>query len=51
MIIRYNLLLNAEAPFNYRSPLRWSLEAHYLIEFSIPLLVVSFVKKVTLLLI
>lgn len=51
MIIRYNHLLNAGTPFNYRIPMRWPLEAHYFIELSIPWLVVSFVKKVTLLLI
>lgn len=51
MIIRYNHLLNARAPFNYRIPVRWPLEAHYFIELSISWLVVPFVKKVTLLLI
>lgn len=45
MIIRYNLLLNSGTPFNYRIPMRWPLEAHYFIEFSIPWLVVSFVKE------
>lgn len=50
MIIKCNLLLNARTPFNYRIPVRWPLEAHYFIELSIPCLVVSFVKKVFLLL-